>query len=166
MTDTLTEHVTCYLCPAAGAGVFKRKIAGKPHMLCAACFKISNRAFPKKRGKRKHRRVEAPSRLEWVEALKRAKSGGKFHCGISGVALDTISPGSPLYATLDHVNPSRGNGGWMVVAAVINDMKSDLSTEEFRSVVSALATIFSSEDINARQSLERKLSSLEFWKRS
>jgi hypothetical protein len=53
------------------------------------------------------------------------------------VRLDRKVPA--LQLTLDHANPGEASGGWLVVAAVINDMKSDLSLNEASKAWSLLA---------------------------
>ena len=64
----------------------------------------------------------------------------------------------PLYLTFDHRTP-RAHGDLVVAAAVINDMKTDMSGEEFRRMVLELASKFSGK------SFEEGAVKLKFWKR-
>jgi len=67
-----------------------------------------------------------------------------FRCHYSGVKLDEINHQHPLYLTFDHRTPRQEND-IVVAAAWINDMKSDLSEDEFKAVVKQLARKFDGE---------------------
>ena len=76
-----------------------------------------------------------------IKALKESWDGECFRCHYSGVRLEEKDQHSPLYRTLDHRTP-RKEGDIVIVAAVINDMKSDLSDYEFKNVINQLSAHF------------------------
>lgn len=76
-----------------------------------------------------------------LKALKDSWDGTAFRCYYSGIRLVDDDHGSPLYLTFDHRTP-RDEGDVVVTAALFNDMKSDLSEQEFRMVVRQLAAHF------------------------
>ena len=69
-------------------------------------------------------------------ALQKAwnKEQDGFLCYYTGVKLEEYDTSSPWYITMDHFIP-RKNGTEVVCAYVINDMKSNLSGDEFRAVI-------------------------------
>jgi hypothetical protein len=93
-----------------------------------------------------------------VQALKAAWDGSFFRCYYSGVRLVDDDPRSPLYLTFDHRTP-RVESDVVVTAALFNDMKSDLSEEEFRTVVGQLAAHFAGADF------DEGVLQLRYWKR-
>lgn len=137
--------------------------------LCPSCRLLAGRKFSRRRGRAK-RMVEVPGRAEWVQALKKAwdPASGSFRCQISGVRLDPGNRRSARYPTVEHTTPGGCAGGWLVVAAVVNDMKSDLSLSEFKEAVPLLTTILSKGAGEAQQevaALEALLNGLEHFKR-
>lgn len=97
---------------------------------CARCNKLIQR------GKRLKIKEEV-----CVKALKDAWNGKGFLCHYSKTCLDEKSPQKPRYITFDHHTPRNANK-IVVTAAIINDMKSDMSEEEFRKMVTELANTF------------------------
>ena len=82
-----------------------------------------------------------PDRAARVEALKRAWDGECFRCYYSGARVVVFDHHSPRYLTFDHHTP-RQEQDVVVTAACFNDMKSDLTEAEFRTVVLELALAF------------------------
>jgi hypothetical protein len=158
--------VPCCICGKADKSN-RRRFHPLNH-LCPACHEVASRRFNSRRGRKKARRVQIASRREWVEVLKSAwdSDAGIFRCMMTGVRLNPSDPASPLYPTLEHSTPGTGVGGWMVVAAAINDMKSDLDLTEFRAALPLLTRLVSgtgsSED---RDGLEHLLKNLRHWRR-
>lgn len=135
--------------------------------LCDNCHGLAKRRFNPYRGK-KRRRVHIPKRQEWIAALKSAWNDKRkcFECRISHVQLDIEDKGSPFYATCEHVTPSSGAAGWLIVAAVINDMKSDLDLEEFHKVLALLLQCMPGPpEFSAVTALESVIQSLKHWRR-
>jgi hypothetical protein len=64
-----------------------------------------------------------------------------FRCHYSGIQLRDNNPRDPRYVTFDHLIPRR-EGELVITAAIINDMKSDMSVEEFKEIVCQLAKHF------------------------
>jgi hypothetical protein len=96
-------------------------------------------------------RVRNPRRYrmrEKVNALRNSWDGQNFKCYYSGIALKTNRGYSndPKYLTYDHVIPGEDN--LVVCAAFINDMKSDLTEDEFRHFVKKLAAHFNGKTPN------------------
>jgi len=129
---------------------------------------VARRQFNKRRGRKRDRIVDVPSRQEWIDALKAAwdRSSGCFRCMLSRVPLNLKNSKSPFYATVEHVSPSKGSSGYLVVAAAINDMKSDLDFDEFKKVLPLLSRIISGKGTKAdRHNLEQVLRNLQHWRR-
>jgi hypothetical protein len=85
---------------------------------------------------------------------------------MTGVGLNPTDSASPLYPTLEHSTPGTGVGGWMVVAAAVNDMKSDLDLNEFRAALPLLTRLVSGTGSNKeRDELEHLLKNLRHWRR-
>lgn len=118
--------------------------------VCDKCKPLALRKFNKKRGKT-GRTVQVPKFHEWLTVLDKAwdQDGQCFRCQISGVTLCIDDRSSPAYATLEHAD----NGEYMVVAAIINDMKSDLTLDEFKKIVKELACHFNGRSVCGLQSL-------------
>jgi len=77
------------------------------------------------------------------KALKDAwdKESECFRCHYSGIQLVDNNPRDPRYITFDHITPRR-EGEQVITAAVISDMKSDMSLDEFKEIVCQLAKHF------------------------
>ncbi|MGD0354514.1 MAG: hypothetical protein ABSB31_03590 [Dehalococcoidia bacterium] len=99
-----------------------------------------------------------PNKLARVRALHSAWDGQGFRCHYTGVRLVEDNHNDPRYITFDHVVP-RQEDEIVVVAAVINDMKSDLSDQEFRAIVAQLAGHFDG------LGFDESLLKLKHWKR-
>jgi hypothetical protein len=80
-----------------------------------------------------------------------------FLCRYTGIKLDEENDHSPRYLNFDHLIP----GGPVVVpaAAVINNMKSDLSEDEFRAIIRELVRRWDGAEFN------ENLMRLKYWKR-
>lgn len=91
-------------------------------------------------------------------ALQQAWDGEGFRCYYTGVRLEEKNSKHPLYITFDHRIP-RDEQDIVVTSQVINDMKSDLSEEEFRKVVIELAKKFQGGEFNP------DVLRLRYWKR-
>ena len=85
---------------------------------------------------------------------------------VSGVELLLDVPSSARYPTLEHTAPSTGQSGWLVVAAAINDMKSDFALDEFMKAIPLLAQVFANhQDKKATSDLQLVLDSLKHFRR-
>lgn len=116
--------------------------------LCGRCRGLRNRGNGR----------DSPNKEARVAALKKSWNGGCFRCHYSGVRLVVDDHRSPRYLTFDHRTP--GDESDIVVAAsCINDMKSDLSEEEFRAIVIGLASAFQGEPF------DQSLLDLRHWRR-
>jgi len=87
---------------------------------CKRCKKIIDRIDIRKKPDKKAR----------IDALKRAWDGKSFRCYYSGIELDENNHRNPRYLTFDHRIP-RKEDDLVVASACINDMKSDMTEEEF-----------------------------------
>jgi len=76
-----------------------------------------------------------------MQALKRAWDGEGFRCYYSGIRLVEDNPKDPRYLTFDHRTP-RQESDVVVAAAVLNDMKSDMTEDEFKAMIIQLASRF------------------------
>ena len=128
----MEEASHCEVCGATIALRAKR---------CVRCNKFVNR----------RRAGTKPQKAVRVEALKRSwrSEDQRFHCHYTDAALDEEDPHSPRYLAFDHRTP-REESDIVVTMQLINDMKSDLSEDEFRTVVKALAQRFDGGAFDAR----------------
>ena len=155
----------CAICKTDEAR--ERRFRDAPTFLCDRCHKLAKRRFNPFRGRGK-RQVPVPTRKEWIEALAKAwnPASACFECQIAGVPLDLVNTNSPRYLTLEHAHPQHAEGGWLIVAAAINDMKSDFSLGEFRQAIPLLdACMRGRRDRRTADHLRRLLDSLEHWRR-
>ncbi|MBA4107823.1 MAG: hypothetical protein C0485_18980 [Pirellula sp.] len=98
---------------------------------CPSCSKILGRNDTRAKHNKNAR----------LAALKRAWGGSAFYCEITGWRLTTTDRESPFYLTWEHLVP--GNEKKVVVAAaLVNRMKVDLTINEFKLLVCALAKRF------------------------
>lgn len=98
---------------------------------CLSCRKLIGRIDPRAKHSKKAR----------LAALKRAWRGSAFYCEITGWKLDTKDHHSPFYLTWEHLTP--GNEDDVVVAAaLVNRMKANLTLDQFKLLVCALANRF------------------------
>jgi len=130
---------TCIVC-----GADKHRLA----YCCKRCKKLIDRVDIRRK----------PDKEARIKALKRAWDGQRFHCYYTGVALIEDDHRSPLYLTFDHRTP-RNEKDIVLAAQLINDMKSDMSENEFKAVVRQLANYFESGKFDPRVLM------LEHWKR-
>lgn len=91
-------------------------------------------------------------------ALKKAWDGQAFRCYYTGIKLVEDNHKDPRYLTFDHRVP-RKESDIVVVAAAINDMKSDMADDEFRAMVQELANYFNGQGFN------ESVFNLKYWKR-
>jgi hypothetical protein len=89
-----------------------------------------------------------PNKEARLDALKKSWDGVNFRCYYSKQRLATDDPASPWYLVFDHRTP-RNESDLVCAAAVINDMKSDLSEDEFKAAVVALAAVFTDRRLDA-----------------
>jgi len=73
--------------------------------------------------------------------LKRAWGGSAFYCEITGWKLNTKDHLSPFYLTWEHLTPGDEDD-IVVAAALVNRMKANLTLDEFKLLVCALANRF------------------------
>lgn len=94
---------------------------------CPVCWRFCNNRHP-------HLPIS-----ERIKALKEAldKDGKGFRCFYTGKLLAVDDPDGPWYLTFDHMTP--GKKRIVVCARLINEMKKDLTGDEFRIVVPALS---------------------------
>jgi len=83
--------------------------------------------------KPEHKARAAAMKLAWSEEQD------AFLCHYTGVKLDESDQKSRWYLNFDHVIPGK-KGKLVVCAALINDMKSDMSSEEFTTVIRAFSS--------------------------
>ncbi len=162
-----TDHPRCHICDTLDS-VRARQFRPQPILLCDGCHKLATRKFNKHRGRQRDREVATPARSEWIETLRSAwdANGSCFRCMISGVPLRVDDPASPRYPTLEHTAPGTGHGGWLVVAAAINDMKSDFGLDEFKALIRLLArTIEPQGEAKAAGEIQVLLDGLKHWRR-
>ncbi len=158
---------SCHICQGTGEVRVRRYRPGS-FPLCETCRKLAGRRFNKRRGRQRDRIVEVPTKPEWIETLRAAwdPNASCFRCMVSGIPLLVDAPASPRYPTLEHTAPGTGQGGWLVVAAAINDMKSDFGLDEVKAVVPLLArAIRPNGDTQASSDLRAVLDSLRHWRR-
>ena len=115
---------------------------------CRRCKKIIGRVDI--RGKH--------DKLARERALKEAWDGQAFKCYYTGIKLVEDNHKDPRYLTFDHRIP-REESDIVIVAQAINDMKSDMSDEEFRAMVQQLAGYFNGRRFN------ESVFNLKYWKR-
>lgn len=117
-------------------------------LYCTRCKKILDRIDPKRK----------PNRQARIRALRRSWDGESFRCFYTGVKLVEDNHKDPRYLTFDHRTP-RQEDDIVIVAAAINDMKSDMSDREFRRMVLQLANKLSGGEF------EERAFKLRYWKR-
>jgi len=117
-------------------------------LYCARCRKIVNRIDTR----RKHNRQAR------IRALQQSWDGKSFRCFYTGVKLTEDNPKDPRYLTFDHRIP-RQEDDIVIVAASINDMKSDMSDGEFYRMVLQLANKLSGG------TFDESVFELRYWKR-
>jgi len=97
---------------------------GRRKFLCPRCKLVLGNRF--------HHKLLVPALRDALD-----RSINRFRCRYSGAVLEeTGDPYNPWYLTADHVIP--GKDEIAISAFLINDMKTDLTAEEFLTVVPAL----------------------------
>ena len=97
--------------------------------LCKRCKDLINRG----RKANKNARIQALKQV-WDKH-------GFFRCYYSKVRLVEDNPEDPRYLTFDHRTP-RQEDDIVVAAALVNDMKSDMSEDEFKNMILQLANSY------------------------
>lgn len=94
-------------------------------------------------------KLRKPDREARKRALKKAwdPDARRFLCHYTCIALTTDDHRDHRYLSLEHQTPGDETD-IVVVSALINRMKTDLSDREFRRIVSALARKFEGEDFD------------------
>lgn len=115
---------------------------------CKRCKKLLNRVDIRRK----------PDKAARARALRDAWDGEAFRCYYTGIRLIEDNPKDPRYLTFDHLTP-RQEGDIVVVAAAINDMKSDMADDEFRAIVLQLANRFGGGEF------DEGVFNLRYWKR-
>jgi hypothetical protein len=107
---------------------------------CNRCRKILNRAEMRRDSEGKLRKPDRDAR---ICALKRAWDADErcFLCHYTRIPLDTEDHRDHRYLSLEHQTPGNETD-IVVVSALINRMKTDLSDAEFKRMVTALAASF------------------------
>ncbi len=140
LKSALHNETTCDIC-----GSSKHPLA----KFCKRCKKILDRVDVRKKHNRDAR----------IKALKASWDGTCFRCNYSGVRLEEKDHKLPLYITFDHRTP-RKEDNIVITASAINDMKSDLSEAEFKSIIGKLA-----ERFRTGASISEDIFKLKHWKR-
>ena len=130
--------------------------------VCETCGSaVHAQAYCCKRGKRLIDRVDIrrkPDKKARIQALRQAWDGEGFRCYYSGVRLVEDNPKDPRYLTFDHRTP-RLESDVVVSASVLNDMKSDMSEDEFKAMTIQLASRFEGG------TFDDSVFNLRYWKR-
>jgi len=113
---------------------------------CDRCRKILRRVEMRRDSLGKLRK---PDREARIQALKKAWDAEArcFRCHYTLIALKTDDHRDHRYLSLEHQTPGDETE-IVVVSALINRMKTDLSDREFRRMVGALARRFEGEDFD------------------
>ena len=96
------------------------------------------------RCRRIHDNVSSDSRSDVnaiTEAMRTAFRDDKFYCYYTGIELDTENDQAPNYRSIDHRTPGVRDD-LVLCCMFVNEMKSDLDEEEFRTAVIELAKCF------------------------
>jgi hypothetical protein len=101
-------------------------------------------------------KLRKPDREARKKALKEAWDSDArcFRCHYTDIALNTDDHRDHRYLSLEHQTPGNETE-IVVVSALINRMKTDLSDREFRRIVSALARKFEGENFDEAAFPER-----------
>ena len=115
---------------------------------CRRCKRLIDRVDIRKK----------PDKVARVQALQNAWDGEGFRCHYTNIRLVEDNQKDPRYLTFDHVIP-RAEQVIVVAAAAINDMKSDMSDEEFRAMVIQLSSRFNGGEF------DDNVFNLKYWRR-
>lgn len=111
-------------------------------LLCKSCRNIARKAMESN---------PPVSPIHWINNLKESyslSSDNFFNCQISNVTL-VVNHKSPRHITLDHDVQTKNKNDYLkrkslVVAQLVNDMKSDLTLKEFKELIATLNKNFNS----------------------
>jgi len=94
-------------------------------------------------------KLRKPDREARIRALQESwdSEARCFRCHYTGIALKTDDHRDHRYLSLEHQIPGNETE-IVVVSALLNRMKTDLSDREFRRMVAALARRFEGEDFD------------------
>jgi len=73
--------------------------------------------------------------------LRKSWDGESFRCNYTGIKLVEDNHKDPRYITFDHRTPGQEDDIG-IVAQAVNDMKSDMTDQEFRRMILQLANRF------------------------
>jgi hypothetical protein len=121
-SEAVKSEVACTVC-----GV----LHDPPSKWCLSCRKIM----------RRHSAGSKCNKEARLAALKRAWRGSAFYCEITGWKLETKDHRSPYYLTWEHLTPGNEQDV-IVAAALVNRMKANLTLDQFKLMVCALANRF------------------------
>ena len=110
-------------------------VCGVLHVRQATCCPSCRKLIDRKDTRAKH------SKAARLAALKRARHGSAFYCEITGWRLTTANRESPFYLTWEHLTPGNEKNV-VVAAALVNRMKANLTLDQFKLLVCALANRF------------------------
>lgn len=135
----MSETLTCAICGSPRYPLAR---------YCKRCKKLIDRIDIR----RKHNKSARE------HALKKSWDGEAFRCYYTGIRLVENNHRDPRYLTFDHRTP-RQETDVVVVAALINDMKTDMADNEFRAIVQQLANCFNGKDF------DESVFNLKYWRR-
>ena len=119
------------------------KGCGRPSVarsyLCEDCRRLMQRVETRKDAEKRGRKVDKESRLRALSEQWDGNSGC-FRCHFTDVPL-TGKHGETNYPTWEHLTPGD-ESSVRLVADLVNRMKADMTEEEFRGMVIALAAKF------------------------
>ncbi len=94
-------------------------------------------------------KIRKPDREARIRALQEAwdSEAGCFRCHYAGIPLETDDHRDHRYLSLEHQTPGDETE-IVVVSALLNRMKTDLSDGEFRRMVRALSRRFEGEEFD------------------
>jgi hypothetical protein len=104
---------------------------------CKRCKKLVDRVDMRRK----------PDKQARIRALQQAWDGNSFRCYFTHITLIEDDRTDPRYLTFDHRIP-RKEDDIVIVSALINDMKSDMTEDEFKNMVCQLADHFRGEDFD------------------
>ena len=113
----------------------------QPHAYaCARCRRILDRFETRRDASGSYRRFDRAARLR---ALQHSWHDGAFHCFYTGIALveDDRRWRDHRYLSFDHRTPGD-EASVVVTCALVNRMKTDLSEEQFKAMITELAKAF------------------------
>lgn len=115
---------------------------------CARCKKILDRVETRRDASGALRHVDRDARLR---AMRESWHDGAFHCFYTGVAL--IDDGQRWrdhrYLAFEHRTPGD-ESSVVVTCSLVNRMKTDLTEQQFRTMVAELAKVFAGGSFDER----------------